>query len=77
MWSKGSGHLPIICIIIYQLSKSLTDGDVIYNPMLADYSKTLLIECHQKMDLNDVNVIKQPPNHIKNIVVEIRLKIDA
>jgi hypothetical protein len=56
MWSMSLGRLPIICIVICQLFKSLTDGDVIYNPMLADYSKTLLIECHQKMDLNDVNI---------------------
>ena len=41
--------------IIYQLSKSLTD-DAVYNPMHADYSKTFLIERHQKMDLNDVNI---------------------
>ena len=56
MWSMSLGRLPIIYIIIYQLFKCLTDGDVIYNPMLADYSKTLLIECHQKLDLNDVNI---------------------
>ena len=49
-------QIPHLYIIIYQLFKSFTDGDVIYNPMLADYSKTLLIECHQKMDLNDVNI---------------------
>ena len=56
MWSMSLGHPPIIYIIIYQLFKNLTDGDVIYNPTLADYSKALLIECHQKMDLNDVNI---------------------
>ena len=54
MWNMSLGHLPIIHIIIYQPFKSLTDGDVIYN--LADYSKTILIECHQKMDPNDVNI---------------------
>jgi hypothetical protein len=56
MWGMSLGCLPIIYIIIYQLFKSLTDDDVIYNLMLSDYSKTLLIECHQKMDLNDVNI---------------------
>ena len=48
------GHLLIIYIIIYQLFKSLTDGDVIYNPIIADY--TFLIECYQTTDLNDVNI---------------------
>ena len=66
MWSMSLGHLPIIYIIIYQLFKSLTDGDVIYNPMLADYSKTLLNECHQKMDPNDVNIEQCGWNQIEN-----------
>ena len=48
--------------------------------MLADYSKSLLIECHQKWILMMYilnNVTKHPPDCIKNIMVEIRLKIDV
>ena len=48
--------------------------------MLAGYGKTLLIECHQKWILMMYilnNVTKWPSNCIKNIMVEIRLKIDA
>ena len=48
--------------------------------MLADYSKTLLIEFHPKRILMMYilnNVTKQHPGCIKNIMVEIRLKIDV
>ena len=74
------GYLLIISIIIYQLCKSLIDGDVIYNPTFADYSKTFLIEYHQKWILMMYilsNMIKWPPDCTKNIMVEIKLKIDV
>ena len=48
--------------------------------MLADYSKTLLIEFYQKRILMMYilnNVTKQPPDCIKNIKFEIILKIDV